>query len=205
MGLQVLVKLPVFLKLLLFFILGKVQHCQSHKHAVPTYFHRVNADGSAMSVTSPNYPLRIKSSNDYLPQLTGRVVFKVEPEVTFNKDKDIVSVTWSGITEASCGDFIGFYCPPTDSVRRYLDYIPVNETGDGYKHGQGSFKVTVYNMRVPCEFRYYKYKGEHAQLAARSNELRFHNGASVPLQGHISLTGIPTEMKIMWTSSSGKT
>ena len=64
--------------------------------------------------------------------------------------------------------------------------------------------MTVYNMRVPCEFRYYKYKGEHAQLVVKSNVVRFSGGSSTPLQGHLSLAGNPTEMKVMWMSGSGE-
>lgn len=189
--------------LFLLCICTQVQLYQSHKHPVPTYFHRANPHGEILSMTSPDYHLKIKSSNDSV-LLSETATLKVQPEILFSKDKEIVSVVWTEIKDASLEDFVGFYCPPTDVATKYLDYIPVIETGPSYKAGHGNFKVTVYNMRVPCEFRYYRYDKEHAQLVARSNLLRFHGGHSLPLQGHISLTGNPKEMRVMWLSGSGK-
>ena len=108
----------VFLVLCVF-----VQACQS-RHPVPTYFHRLNPNGSVLSVTSSEYHLKITSyDNNMLSTETetlNSATLKASPDVIFNKEKEAVSVTWAGVSEASWQDFVGFYCPPTDAVTRYL-------------------------------------------------------------------------------------
>ena len=34
--------------------------------------------------------------------------------------------------------------------------------------------------------------------------MSFEGGAEIPLQGHLSLTGDPTEMRVMWVSGTSK-
>jgi len=41
-------------------------------------------------------------------------------------------------------------------------------------------------------------------LVVRSPILLFKGGSDIPLQGHLALTGDPTEMRIMWVSGTGR-
>ena len=58
----------------------------------------------------------------------------------------------------------------------------------------------MYNMRTSCEFRYYHKSYIHI---ATSNVLKFKGGIYAPLQGHLALTGDPTQMRVMWVSGTG--
>ena len=61
-------------------------------------------------------------------------------------------------------------------------------------------QVTVFNMRTSCEFRYYQERSIHV---ATSNVLEFKGGVYAPLHGHLTLTGDPTQMRVMWVSGTG--
>ena len=100
-------------------------------------------------------------------------------------------------------DFIAYYCPVYDEPSHHLDYITVDHSLTWQK-GYGHITVTVYNMRTTCVFKYYRAGHSYSQLAGISNEISFSDGGpAAPLQGHIALTGIPTEMRVMWTSGEG--
>ena len=54
-------------------------------------------------------------------------------------------------------------------------------------------------MRTNCEFRYYEDTYIHV---ATSTPLAFKGGIYAPLQGHLAVTGEPTEMRVMWVSGT---
>ncbi|EDO30761.1 predicted protein, partial [Nematostella vectensis] len=172
-------------------------------HSIPTYFNRLNPDGSLMDVKSPEYWIKLptmdqeplRNPQDYKGTL------KVHPSVIDNGES--VTVSWHSIQGANMTDFIALYCPAEDTHDRFLDYLYLNETKTLHKLGKGFVQVKLYNMRVSCEMRYFSYDGHGVPvLKARSNTVEFKGRSAIPLQGRIALTGDPTEMRVMWTSGT---
>jgi len=169
------------------------------KHPVPSYFRKVNENGELIDRDSPEYDSEIpKKFSSWISRDDAlSAMLKVSPAVVANGGK--VNVSWAGVTNPQPKDFIGLYCPVNDDPKHYLDYFYVN-VASTWKDGHGQHEVIVYNMRSKCSLRYYR-NGQYSQLVATSNQFDFKDGgAAAPLQGHISLTGNPTEMRVMWVS-----
>ena len=189
--------LTCWLSLLACFLLGFSPDTEAKKHhAVPTYFKRINPDGTVVDAGDPQ--TRVKFTYPIREYLTPDASLKVNPSLVENGAA--VNVSWSGISLPSETDFIAFYCPANDEADHYLDYFYVTDSAS-YASGYGWKQVTVYNMRTNCEFRYYQKSYVHV---ATSNSLQFKGGIDAPLQGHIALTGDPSQMRVMWVSGSGK-
>lgn len=186
-----------WLSLLAFFFLGLSPGTESKKHhAVPTYFKRINPDGTVVDAGDPQ--TRVKFTHPIRKYFTPDASLTVSPSLVENGAT--VNVSWSGISLPSETDFIAFYCPENDQADHYLDYFYVTDSAS-YASGYGWTQVTVYNMRANCEFRYYQKSYVHV---ATSNLLQFKGGIYAPLQGHIALTGDPSQMRVMWVSGTGK-
>ena len=166
-------------------------------HPVPTYFRRTNSDGSMLDVRDPRN--RINFTYPIRKYFTADATLIVSPNLVENGAT--VNVSWSGIPKPNKTDFIAIYCPKDDEASHYLDYFYVTES-PSYASGYGWHQVVVYNLRTSCEFRYYQKSYLHV---ATSNLLEFKGGVYAPLQGHIALTGDPTQMRVMWVSGTGKT
>jgi len=166
------------------------------RHSVPTYFKRLNPDGSVVDAADPQN--HIKFAQPIREHFIPNATLKVHPSSVENGA--VVNVSWSGVTKPNNSDFIAFYCPESDQPKHYLDYFYVTDSAS-YASGYGWREVNVYNMRTKCEFRYYQPSYVHV---ATSNVLQFKGGIYVPLQGHIALTGDPSQMRVMWVSGTGK-
>ena len=161
-----------------------------------TFFKRINSEGLILDV------------RDQLNHInfTRPIVKKFEAAATLKVSRDVVEngaaviISWSGIPQPDKSDLIAFYCPNDAEASQYLDYFYVTVSAN-YASGYGWNQVNVYNMRSSCEFRYYQKNYIHA---ATSNLLKFKGGVDAPLQGHIALTGDPTQMRVMWVSGTGK-
>ena len=164
-------------------------------HEVPTYFKRINHDGSLVDAANPQ--TRVKFLHPIQSDFSTGTTLEVNPSVVENGAT--VNVSWSGIKQPNETDFVAFYCPKDDPFDHYLDYFYVTES-PSYVSGFGWWQVTVYNMRTSCEFRYYHKSYIHI---ATSNVLKFKGGIYAPLQGHLALTGDPTQMRVMWVSGTG--
>ena len=122
---------------------------------------------------------------------------------TVVKNAGDVTVIWNGVSNPQEKDFIAFYCPVYDNPTHYLDHFYVSSSST-WKKGYGNHTVVVFNMRSTCIFKYYRAGSSYSQLVAESDELSFSDGGPVaPLQGHISVTTKPTEMRVMWVSGEG--
>ena len=130
---------------------------------------------------------------------TSGVSLKADPPLVENGGK--VTVTWSNVpdesTDAIYYDQIRLYCPSNGEAQAYLDYWLVT----GVK-GFGSGNVPLYNMRVDCEFRYFRSSGHKSELLAISNKVSFVNGKEATLHGHLALTGKATQMRVHWTTGT---
>ena len=183
--------------LLAYFLLGLFSATETKKnHAVPTYFKRINPDGSL--IDAGNLKTRVEFANPTRRDFSTGVILEVNPSLVENSTT--VNVSWSGIQVPNSTDIIAFYCPEEDHPDHYLDLFYVTDS-PSYVFGYGWRQVTVHNMRTSCEFRYYQEK--HIQVAT-SNVLEFKGGKNAPLQGHLALTGDPTQMRVMWVSGTGK-
>ena len=133
--------------------------------------------------------------------LTSGAILTADPVLVANGGK--VTVSWSHVSSPSLQkpyDWVGLYCPSTADPQAYLDYSFVDESPT-YTLGYGSVHFTLYNLRTDCEFRYYRNDTYNALMAV-SNTVNFKGGRSAPLQGHLALTGNPTQMRVSWTTGT---
>ena len=165
-------------------------------HPVLTYFRRSNSEGVILDVRDLRN--HINFTHPIVTKFAPAATLKVSPELVANGE--LVNVSWSGIPQSEKSDFIAFYCPDDAEASQYLDYFYVTVSAN-YASGYGWNQVNVYNMRTSCEFRYYQKNYIHV---ATSNLLKFKGGVDAPLQGHIALTGDPTQMRVMWVSGTGR-
>ena len=134
-------------------------------------------------------------------RITSGATLKADPNVAENGAA--VAVTWDHVSGPSLSepyDWVGLYCPSDAEPRAYLDHAFVNES-PSFADGWGTLKFVVYNLRTDCEFRYYRNANVTALIAV-SNKITFAGGKSEPLQGHLALTGDPTQMRVSWTSGA---
>lgn len=173
-------------------------------HPVPTYFHKRTKDGEFVDRLGKDYGAEIS-----LPRTEDLFVGQTGATINVNPLDDVpnggaVEVSWKGVLQASNKDWLGYYCPKNDSSGHYLDYMLASKVApETWMKGYGSFSVRLYNMRVDCEFRYYR-SNNKTVLMGRSASVKFRNGPEAPLQARISMTRNPTEMRIMWSSGYGK-
>ena len=114
-----------------------------------------------------------------------------------------VTVSWFGVPDPSLQepyDWVGLYCPAGADAHAYIAYYFVNESPT-FGKGYGSVEFTVYNLRTDCKFRYYR-NNQYTDLVAISNKVSFIGGKAAPLQGHLALTGDPTQMRVGWTTGT---
>ncbi|XP_068710159.1 uncharacterized protein [Montipora foliosa] len=163
-------------------------------HPVPTYFKRLHKNGSIVDVKDARH--RVHFTQKIFRNFSTGATLEVTPSLVENGAT--VNVSWGGIPKPDSHDFIAFYCPKNSLPSDYLDYFYVSESST-YASGCGWQLVQVYNLRTSCEFRYYQESYIHV---ATSNELKFKGGIYAPLQGHIALTGDPTQMRVMWVSGT---
>eukprot|EP00736_Rhodelphis_marinus_P011284 Rmarinus@m.27937 len=164
---------------------------KSHDMSQRSYLGRLNSDGSWDQTVA-------LESRLFMDMIQEEAVLTVSPEV-LQKSGDSVSISWSHVDGAASNDWIAIYMEPYSKDQDYLDYIWAN--------GEPSGEVTVpiTNLRADLHFRYFQYVGDDAYgKVTVSNTLRFADN-NEPLQGHLALTGNPTEMTVSFTSASWDT
>ena len=171
-----------------------------HDHPIPTYFGRVHPNGTIVDAKNPANRLKLNFSPKPV-SLDQGAVLKVSPSSDIDNGEE-VKVTWSGVTSPSAKDVVILYCPPDAEPDRYLDFMYVSSIAT-YSKGYGEFEVRLWNLRKECQFGYYR-NDNYTLLVAKSDVLTFKGGAEIPLQGHLALTGDPTEMRVMWVSGLSK-
>ena len=171
-----------------------------HDHPIPTYFGRVHPNGTIVDARNPENRLKL----NFPPKPTRPdpgAVLKVSPSSNIDNGAE-VTVMWSGVSSPSAKDVVILYCPPDAEPDHYLDFIYVSSISS-YTKGYGEFAVRLWNLRKECQFGYYR-NDNYTLVVAKSEILTFKGGAEIPLQGHLALTGNPTEMRVMWVSGSSK-
>ena len=184
-------------------VIQSVEDLPGVHRPVLSYFHRSKRalpDSPYSDRSSPLYHIKIDCVRDLSKRRTS--LLTVEPNIV--KSGEEVTVKWRGVSSPKSRDWIGLFCPASSTTEQYQDYWFVHESGT-YAQGYGEVAFNVYNMRVDCEFRYYSNDTKCATLLGRSNVLKFVGGANQPTQGHIALTGNPSEMRVQWTSGTQAT
>lgn len=182
---------------------GKPDLTLGFHHFAPSFFKNKLPNGQYADVLGClNGPYRIKLSSVVVDSSSSSgASLAAEPAVVKNGGQ--VNVTWKSVPDPSKRkpfDWIGFYCPSTAHPNAYIDYWLVRESST-YRQGYGSAQFTLYNMRMDCEFRYYT-NDSYTELIAVSNKVTFVDGNAAPLQGHLALTGDPTQMRVHWTTGT---
>lgn len=169
-------------------------------HAIPTYFHRRYSNSSLIDRQNER-EFQSVCTKDYKPRLSEDVSIRVVPSKSL-ANKEEVTVSWQINSPPSKQDWIGLFCPKTGQPNEVLDYFHITVSST-WKEGYGKFKVFLYNLRTECEFRYYHF--DDSALLAVSETITFKHGANEPLQGHVSMTRNPGEMRVMWVSGTEDT
>ena len=172
-----------------------------HDHPVPTYFGKLHPNGTIVDARNPANKLRFSFPLKPITTQDSGAVLKVSPSSEIKNGAE-VNVMWHGVTFPNKEDVVVLYCPPDAEPERYLDYVNVSTIAT-YPKGYGEFAVRLWNVRKDCVFRYFRI-GNYSMLAVESNIVTFEGGAEMPLQGHLALTGNPTEMRVMWVSGFSK-
>ncbi|XP_066927057.1 uncharacterized protein [Clytia hemisphaerica] len=187
----------------LFCICVGFSFCMKDDESIPTYFRKLADNGKLIDRGSKQYNQDIP--NKFVTKISRKdassVSLKVYPEVAENGG--LVAVNWYGVAEPNEKDFISLYCPDDDNPKHYLDYFNI-DVSVSWKAGFGEHFVPVFNMRTNCVFKYFRWVGEAGQLAATSSVITFRGGPLAIHQIHLSLTGDPTQMRVMWVSSKAQ-
>eukprot|EP00002_Diphylleia_rotans_P000513 TRINITY_DN1026_c0_g1_i1.p1 TRINITY_DN1026_c0_g1~~TRINITY_DN1026_c0_g1_i1.p1 ORF type:complete len:583 (-),score=112.84 TRINITY_DN1026_c0_g1_i1:288-2036(-) len=159
-----------------------------------SFLNRKNSDGSV------DLQMRLPEKQFIRTKSLNRI--QVEPSVLL-RSGDSVTVSWDGIFEPNENDWLGLYISEDAPYDDYLDYYWVRQSQTSLQ-GFGEFKFPLINMRRPYIFRYFQSQGEdHYVLLAESEPIFFVNSTE-PTQGHIALTGIPGQMRVMFVTNSFK-
>lgn len=150
---------------------------------------------------------------------------EVSPRLVTNGQ--MVVAEWEGMTEVTEHDFIGVYTPPGADNHDYVELHNVTEATT-WREGKGKIHLRLFNHRKQegYELRYFrkgKFHNDSAVFLSTDSTIgtmlycpRHHCRKDVyflvtssqpvifpahePTQTRLALTGVPTEMRVMWVS-----
>eukprot|EP00698_Gefionella_okellyi_P012731 TRINITY_DN3448_c0_g1_i1.p1 TRINITY_DN3448_c0_g1~~TRINITY_DN3448_c0_g1_i1.p1 ORF type:complete len:576 (+),score=64.75 TRINITY_DN3448_c0_g1_i1:121-1728(+) len=130
-----------------------------------------------------------------------------DPMVTISVTPDKLSTTlswvtvqWSGISGPKDNDWIGVYSQtPYDLKSSPSKGKYCNESKDFMHTGSGSLEFRLVNMRAAYTFVLFRNGLSSPVAVATSNQVSFAN-YNEPLQVHLALTSIPSEMQVSWNT-----
>jgi hypothetical protein len=166
-------------------------------------------------VSNPLIELRTSLENNVNVEIDPSISLVASPTVLKKSGESIV-VNLKGVNKPSVNDVIALYSPAnSDPVTTSpIKYISGDVFGKNYiQTGSASVKFRVVNLHT--DFRFAFLRGvkqmyndwslfNRTAIVAYSNTANFENHLE-PLQGHISLTGIPGQMKVHWAAGNTKT
>ena len=148
---------------------------------------------------------------------------------TLLSNGEVVRIEWSGVAQGSPLDFIALYTPPDADNHDYLEMHNVTESSTWHS-GQGSINIKLFNHRKEggYEVRYFRKglfpndralfvstdsnlgsmvfcprrhcKGEDVYFLVAASSVAAHFPVHEPTQVRLALTGVPTEMRVMWVN-----
>ena len=116
-----------------------------------------------------------------------------------------VNVTYQGVSDPNKQDIIAVYSPTSgkykiDPVHQApIKYVLASKSPKYLQTGVGSYRFRIINFRAPVYFAFLRYDGKTPVLSAVSNPVTFVN-YNDPLQVHLALTGLPSEMVVVWST-----
>ena len=137
-----------------------------------------------------------------------RIKLSADPP-TILHNRENVTVTWSGVAEPHSSDWVGVYSPvPTNFSRTAPIKLQLTNATSS-----GSCTFALLAMRGDYVFALFRggvdaattpgYGGSYATVAAVSGTVRLTAALQDEPRGvHLSLTGAPTEMVVMWTTKT---
>jgi len=132
--------------------------------------------------------------------LDDDVRFQASPNA-LKKSGEWVTVQFSGVKSPSHGDWIGVYSPADADVHHTapIKYKFAWESAGFLHTGKGALKFRLLNMRHDYSFALFRNGTYYPVMVAQSQAVHFKN-YNEPLQGHLSLTGKATEMRVVWVT-----
>ena len=121
----------------------------------------------------------------------------VSPQV-LARSGDTVTVAWSGVPNPAAGDWLALYSADNATYFVWTYAFPAAETSAVAVPDSGAMNFTVYNMRIPVQFRYYAAASEsHLDPPLLvSPVVTFAALLDEPTQVHVSVTANAGEMKV---------
>jgi len=114
---------------------------------------------------------------------------------------DWVALKWNGVSKPSSEDWIGVYSPSNVNFQETspVKFQYANFSSNYIATGSGSIQFRLVNMHADYIFAFMRNGTSYPILSGFSNVVTFQN-VDQPNQGHLSLTGDPTEMRLSWAS-----
>jgi len=112
-----------------------------------------------------------------------------------------VELHFEGIEAPKHDDWVGVYSPANVDIKTTapVKFKYASASADYIKHGRGSLKFKLINMRDNYRFVFFRDGTKHPVAVAKSNVVGFLN-YDAPLHGRLALTGKPNEMRVTWVS-----
>eukprot|EP01119_Soliformovum_irregulare_P003241 TRINITY_DN1359_c0_g1_i4.p1 TRINITY_DN1359_c0_g1~~TRINITY_DN1359_c0_g1_i4.p1 ORF type:complete len:646 (-),score=157.05 TRINITY_DN1359_c0_g1_i4:34-1869(-) len=107
-----------------------------------------------------------------------------------------VTVSWSGILQASKQDRVIAYLPDAPQMEKWITFKSIPE--GSITTGTGSVILALPNVRLPYHFQYYN---QLTNTTFESEDV-VEVDVDYPTQGHIAYTSNLKEMRVMWVSGT---
>jgi hypothetical protein len=124
----------------------------------------------------------------------------LEASPTLIVEREIVTVKWSGAWSPNYTDFIAAFSPPSALDNETTIAMQQVNVSSSWASGMGMLEFPMLNMRLPYQFRYCRVFNKTVYCNGSSNIVEVKG--EQPLQGHLALTGNPSEMRVMWVSNT---
>ncbi|MEW5311981.1 MAG: hypothetical protein WDW38_003647 [Sanguina aurantia] len=120
---------------------------------------------------------------------------------TLTTSGDWVRVSWGGVSDPAGDDWVGLLVPATadPSATAPAKFKLASSDPEYLRSGSGSVEFKVLNYRQDAAFMFFRGGFEKPVAVAVSPVLVVAN-PNQPLQGHLSLTGVNSEMAIQWST-----
>ena len=127
------------------------------------------------------------------------------PSATTVTNGEFITVSWSGVSDPSNGDWIGVYSPSTTNV---MEHYPIKfqfaNHSAGWPSSSGSLRFQLLNLRADYIFTFMRGGIYSPTLAATSSVVSF-TDYNKPFQIHTTVTDQPEYIMVMWNTLDSST
>ena len=110
---------------------------------------------------------------------------------------EVTTVRWTNTPPGIKMDILALYCPQNSSSYRFTDFWYVDSFPGLDPKKDGEVKIALFDVRLSCEFRMFFVRSDSVEVVAISSRIDF---IEKPLHLHLGLTGVPSQMRVQWTS-----